>query len=75
MHAKKLSDLLSSKLDEMCPKQTMRIGYQDKHFINKELKVLSRRKQRAYLKNGKSVKYKKLKTEFDKKYKLLPKNT
>ena len=38
--------------------------------MNQELKTLSRRKQRAYLKNGKSEKYKKLKSEFDKKYKI-----
>ena len=70
MHAKQLTDLLISKLDEMCPKQTMRVSYQDKLFINKELKTLNRRKQRAYVKNGTSLKYKRLKNEFDIKYKI-----
>ena len=41
----------------------------DKPFINKELKVLNRRKQRAYVKEGKSQKYLNIKKEFDKKYK------
>ena len=59
-HAQKLQDILMSKLDELCPLQTMRISAQDKPFINRELKVLNRRKQREYVKNGKSAKYKKL---------------
>ena len=68
-HAQKLMELLGGELDELCPTQSMRVGFQDKPFINKELKTLSRRKQRAYIKNGKSLKYKKLKEEFDSKYK------
>ena len=69
-HAEWLQKLLISKLDEVCPPQTMRISFQDKPFINKELKVISRRKQREYTKNGKSQKYKKLKIEFDAKYRI-----
>ena len=68
-HADQLQQILAGKLDELCPTQTMRISFQDKPFINKELKVLDRRKQREYLKKGKSSKYDKLKTEFDAKYK------
>ena len=52
------------KLDELCPVETMRIGFQDKPFINKELKVLSRRKAREYLKKEKSAKYNKIAAEF-----------
>ena len=37
---------------------------QQKPYINAELKTLDRRKQREYTKNGKSVKYNKLKEEF-----------
>ena len=73
-HANWLQSVLLRKLDEVCPVQTMKIGFQDKPFINKELKILSRRKQRAYLKGGKSEKYKKLKSEFDRKYKAAAKN-
>ena len=54
----------------MCPVQSMRVSYQDKPFINKELKTLNRRKQRAYIKGGKSLKYKRLQAEFDSKYKM-----
>ena len=70
VHAKWLQNLLVSKLDEFCPVQTMRVGFQDKPFINKELKTLSRKKQREYIRNGKSQKYRKLKSEFDLKYKV-----
>ena len=69
IHAEELQNLLLGKLDEFCPVQTMRISHQDKLFINKELKTLSRRKQREYIKKGKSSKYKKLQAEFDSKYK------
>ena len=68
-YAQKLQQLLIGKLDEICPLETMRISFQDKPFINKELKVLSRRKGREYLKKGKSPKYLKLAEEFDKKFK------
>ena len=68
-HAQKLQELLMDKLDELCPTQTMRVSHQDKPFINKELKMLNRRKQRAYVKEGKSQKYLDIKKEFDKKYK------
>ena len=47
----------------------MRVSYQDKPFINKELKTLNRQKQRAYIKWGKCQKYLDVKKEFDKKYK------
>ena len=64
-----LQKLLIDKLDEVCPVQTMKVSYQDKPFINNELKTLSRKKQREYVKNGKSEKYKKIKAKFDDKYK------
>ena len=47
----------------------MRVSYQDKPFINKELKTLNRQKQRANIKWGKCQKYLDVKKEFDKKYK------
>ena len=56
VQASKLQKLLMGKLDELCPAQTMRVSFQDKPFIDKELKTLSRKKQREYLKKGKSPK-------------------
>ena len=47
----------------------MRISSQDKPFINADLKTLDRRKQREYTKNGKTLKYNKLKEEFVTKFK------
>ena len=38
----------------------MRIGPQDKAFIDFELKSLARRKQREWIRKGKSEKYKNL---------------
>ena len=68
-HAQELQQLFMNKLDEYCPTQTMRIGTQDKPFINKELKVLKRQKQREWVKNGKSDKYMKIAAIFKTKYK------
>ena len=68
-HAQKLQTILMNKLEELCPAQTMRVSYQDKPFINQELKTLNRQKQRAYIKWGKCQKYLDVKKEFDKKYK------
>jgi hypothetical protein len=51
----------------------MRVGSQDKPFINKELKDIRRSKQREYVKNGKSAKYKKLEANFTMKYKAAAK--
>ena len=68
-HAQALEDLLMSKLDEFCPQKTAKFSSQDKPWINFELKVIDRRKQREYLKNGKSAKYNLLATQFETKYK------
>ena len=68
-HAQLFEQLLFGKLDECCPEQTMRVSFQDKPFINLELKRLDRRKQREWQKKGKSDKYVKLAAEFEEKYK------
>ena len=73
-HAQELQALLISKLDELCPTQTMRVSAQDKPFINKELKTLNRRKQREYNKNGKTAKYNEVASEFSRKYKAAAKS-
>ena len=67
--AVKLEKLLQNKLDEFCPQKSMKIGSQDKPFITQELKNIHRRKSREYTKNGKSRKYRSLKSEFELKYK------
>ena len=68
-YAEKLQQLLIGKLEQIYPVKTKRVSFPDKPFINKELKTLDRRKQREYVKKGKSVKYNRLKEEFDRKYK------
>ena len=55
--AKMLEKLLISKLDEYCPTKSFKLSSQDQPFINFDLKQLHRRKQREYVKNGKTKKY------------------
>ena len=62
--------LLNENLNKFCPERTTKIGSQDKAFINTELKKLHRRRQREYVKRGKSAKYKLLHEEFETKYKI-----
>ena len=68
-HALQLEQLLFGNLDKLCPLKSMRISDRDKPFINAELKVLNRRKQREWNKKGKSSKYTKLASEFEVKFK------
>ena len=67
--AQKLEDILVSKLNEYCPQKTVRLGSQDKPLVNKEIKQISRQKQREWVKNGKTEKYKQLSRRFEAKYK------
>ena len=67
-HAQTLENILTSKLNFFCPEKKVKLGPQDKPFINAELKKLSRRRQREYIKKGKSAKYKKLDKLFQEKY-------
>ena len=62
--------LLNKKLDVIFPKKLVRINLNhDKPFITAELKKLDRSVKREYRKNQKSAKYKRLKENFDQKYK------
>ena len=63
-----LEKLLISKLDEYCPTKSFKLSSQDKPFINFDLKKLHRRKQREYVKNGKSKKYDDLSAKFEAKF-------
>ena len=67
-HSRILENTLLSKLDEFCPPKLVKISSQDKPFMNYDLKKLHRKKQREYLKNGKSIKYDVLNKQFQTKY-------
>ena len=62
--------LINEKLNLFCPVKELKVGSKDKPFINSELKSISRKKNREYLKNGKSERYLRLKKQFDLKYKI-----
>ena len=68
VHAKALEQLLMESLNTFCPLKSFKVGPQAKAWINSELKTLSRRKQRQWLKNGKSKKYDDLLNQFSTKY-------
>ena len=63
-----LDNLLISKLDEYCPLKEFKFSSQDNKCIIYEIKRLHRLRQKEYIKNGKSLKYKNLSDQFDKKY-------
>ena len=60
---------LENKLNEIFPLKTIRTSATDKPFITVELKKLDRKKKKEYRKRGKSMKYLKLRQEFQIKYK------
>ena len=62
--------LVSEKLNMFCPEKEMKLGSQDKPFINAELKKIARQKGREYNKRGKTEKYKRLEKLFLSKYKI-----
>ena len=61
--------MLNSKLDEVFPKQSVKLSNKDKKWMNANFKKLDRQKKREWQKNGKSLKYLELKARFDSKYK------
>ena len=61
--------IISDKLDDIFPKKVTKLCNQDKPFMNSELKKLNRKRMREYKSNGKSIKYIRLKKEFDEKFK------
>ena len=62
--------LVCSKLNQFCPEKEVKLGSQDKAFISRELKKISRLKNREYTKRGKTQKYKDLERQFKLKYKI-----
>ena len=69
----KFENILNGKLNQYCPEKTLKIGSQDKPWINSELKKLHRLRNREYVKRGQSANYKLLAKKFDEKYKLAAK--
>ena len=65
--------ILKDNLDIHCPEETIKVGSQDKPWVNSELKKLHRARGREYSRNGQSAKYKLLLKEFDLKYKAAAK--
>ena len=58
--------ILKSKLDTFCPIKTKRLSSHDKPYITPEIKQIDRRRNREYLKRGKTEKYFELKKVFEK---------
>jgi hypothetical protein len=68
--AKQVTDferIMTQKLDQYFPKKITKLGVGDKPYMTSELKTLKRRRMREYREKGKSVKYERLKAEFDQK--------
>ena len=57
-----------SQLDRLCPMKEGKVGSQDKAWVSQEIKQIKRRKQREWVKRGKTEKYKQLSKQFDEKY-------
>ena len=67
-------NIVDTKVEELFPERKVRITSQDKQFITGELKNLDRKKKKEWKQHGKSDKYKRLKEEFDSKYKKAASN-
>ena len=52
--------ILQDNMNFHCPLKTIKLGSQDKPWLNEELKKLHRLKSREYIRKGKSKKYKDL---------------
>ena len=64
-----LENILVTNLNRICPEKSVKIGTQDKPWMNFELKKLHRIKSREYTKRGKTRRYWELSKQFEKKYK------
>ena len=61
-------NLITQKLNAIFPIKATKLNCQDKPFMNSELKALKRKRMREYKLNGKSLKYQRLKSEFEQKF-------
>ena len=64
----RLEDRLREKVKVIFPTKSVRLSNEDKPFFSKELKILDKYVKKEYKLRGKSAKYIKLKTAYDKKY-------
>ena len=67
--AQDLEKYLLDQLNLHCPQKTLKLSNRDKSFITIELKQLDRKRNREYIKRGKSMKYYELKKKFETLYK------
>ena len=67
-------EIISQKLDTFFPQKITKLGVCDYPFITSELKTLKRRRMREYKQNLKSVKYFRLKAEYDEKFEKASEN-
>ena len=64
------TQIVDAKVNSIFPEKTVKIRQgKDKEFITAELKKLDRKKKKEWRKNGRSEKYRRIKSEFDAKYK------
>ena len=63
--AHSLEHTLKGKVESIFPLKTKRLSSHDKPFITSEIKKIDRQRSREYVKNGKSVKYMRLKKLFN----------
>ena len=61
-------EILTSKLNQFGPEKELKLSSHDKPFITSELKQLDRKRNREYLKRGKTDKYLQFKHQFELKY-------
>ena len=61
-------NLVTQKLNDVFPQKITKLGLEDKPFMTSELKALKRKRMRKFKLKGKSVKYKRLKAEYDEKF-------
>ena len=60
--------MVNSKVEDIFPTKTVKFSSFDKPWITAELKKLARKRKKVYRKEGKSEKYAKLLSEFEKKF-------
>ena len=59
-------NVMENEIEFYFPTKKVKFSISDKPFITQELKILKRKRQREYVKNGKSKKYLILKDQFSK---------
>ena len=64
----KYQDIMEKMVAETFPLKTITISLEDKPWFNEELRAIKRKRLREYNRHGKSEKYIKLQSQFDKKF-------